>query len=160
MKKNRIIAGLSAIMMGATMMAGTAMSAYAADVKDSSNTVIGDCRFYRYKNNAWSVVPYGMDDGNIVNAQMQSDGSIKLYFDYATYHVLGFIPLTGGVASVSGTGVTQGPDANNDGCMDWAIVPVDTEVTLTVCDEDGNTNIAWGLMPNPITVKLVYTANS
>lgn len=161
MKKNKILAGLSALVMGATMMAGTAMSASAATVYDSSNSAVGDCYFYRYKNNAWSPAPYGMDDGNIKNAVYNSNGTITVYFDFATYYVMGFLPVTGGVADVSGSGVVaKGGDEDEDGCLDWATFTPDGEFSLTICDSNGNTNIAFGLMPNPIETKLVYILNS
>ncbi len=157
MKKISAMAMATAVV--ATMAVGTAISASAASVTDANNSIVGDCSFYRFKNDEWSVAPYGMDDGNIAKAELTEDGNIKLYFDYAEYKVMGFLPVTGGIADVDGVGVIEkGEDANNDYCLDWAIIEPDTEFSLTICTEDGNTNIAFGMMPNPITAKLVYTA--
>lgn len=161
MKSKKLMAALSALTLGATMMGGMAMTANAATVTDSTDSVVGDCSFYRYKNNAWSAAPYGMDDGNITDAFLNDDGTITLYFDFSTYYVMGFLPVTGGIADVSGEAVVEkGEDEDGDGCLDWATINPDTGFSLTICDTNGNTNIAFGLMPNPITVKLVYTANS
>ena len=49
MKKNKILAGLSALVMGATMMAGTAMSASAYCIHDE-NGCVEDVTFYTITN--------------------------------------------------------------------------------------------------------------
>lgn len=46
MKKNKILAGLSALVMGATMMAGTAMSASAATILNSDGTLNTAATYY------------------------------------------------------------------------------------------------------------------
>ena len=153
----KFVTAMTAAAMSAVMVAGTALSVSAANVTNAAGDVTGECSFYRLKNDVWSAAPYGMDDGNITKAELQGDGNIKLYFDYAEYKVMGFLPVTGGIASVTGTGVVdEGVDEDKDYCLDWAIVKPETEFQLTICTEDGNTNIAYGMMPNPITVKLVY----
>ena len=70
MKKNKILAGISALVMGATMMAGTAMSASATTFTDhDSNTMNGT--FYAYWDSdddgdkEWAEAPYSMGDANI-----------------------------------------------------------------------------------------------
>lgn len=157
MKKSlkKLIAIVSSVVMALSM----GITAFAVSVSDSEGTVTGECSFYRYKDSVWSAAPYGMDDGNIKTAVLNSDGTITLYFDFAEYEVMGFLPVTGGIANVEGAGVIKvGTDADGDKCLDWAIIKPDTEFELTICDTSGNTNIAFGIMPNPITAKLVYTA--
>lgn len=160
-KFKRITSAVAATAMAACMVVGTGFGAYAASVEDVNGNVTGECSFYRLKDGEWSAAPYGMDDGNITEAVLNDDGTITLYFDYAEYRVMGFLPVTGGIADVEGTGVVEkGGDENNDYCLDWVTVTPDAEISLTICTEDGNTNIAYGMMPNPITAKLVYNAVS
>ena len=79
MKKNKILAGLSALVMGATMMASTAMSASAATILNSDGTLntaatysdanctqpITGGGFQAKMGNNWVNAPHGMFDFNI-----------------------------------------------------------------------------------------------
>ncbi len=100
MKKNKILAGISALVMGATMMAGTAMSASAADIYNSTGTtvIIADEKaadgtpvhgggFYYAdvdsfdditSSTTWTYAPMGMYDGEIDKAKQNSSTSYTL----------------------------------------------------------------------------------
>ena len=79
MKKNKILAGLSALVMGATMMAGTAMNASAATILNSDGTPntaatysdenctqpITGGGFQAKMGTNWVNAPHGMFDFNI-----------------------------------------------------------------------------------------------
>lgn len=92
MKKNKILAGLSALVMGATMMAGTAMSASAYCIHDAFGCV-GDGGFYAYYDSdgdgtqEWAPAPHGMYDGNITGVIANDNGTYTLTLDEATYTI-------------------------------------------------------------------------
>lgn len=111
MKKNKILAGLSALVMGVTMMAGTAMSASAADVNYLSNsnaivmaaaqyTSYTEAHFYTSSGN---LAPLGMDDGCFASVSTNTttgDTTIVLQ----SYTWLG---ITGTITSVKTTSGTE-----------------------------------------------------
>ena len=136
MKKNKILAGLSALVMGATMMAGTAMNASAITVTGNG----GDGGFWSYydttpndgiDNPTWAPAPYGMYDGNISNAVANGDGTVTLTLTSTTYtitdddgNIIAVIPNAAitGIYDVNDTTYANNLINNN-------------QVTLTIGDE-------------------------
>lgn len=124
MKKNRIIAGLSAIMMGATMMASTAMSASAKTVYDTSGAVVGDGGFYTYYDSdgdgtsEWAQAPnrHGirMYDALIANAIENSDDTYTLTLQSVT--VAGI--ASGSISKISVTTNGDNLISNNQVTLD------------------------------------------
>lgn len=104
MKKNKILAGLSALVMGATMMAGTAMSASAYCIHDGNDNCVEDVGFYAYYGGGWSPAPYGMYDHNIADAVNNGDGTYTLDLQTGTFT----IPYVGDISgSISFIGESQ-----------------------------------------------------
>ena len=146
MKKNKILAGLSALVMGATMMAGTAMSASAADVYtdlENPSTYVGDGVFFAYYspqhngNYTWTNAPYGMDDGSIdgdveftYNPGSTTCGTVSVNFKVATFTVYGN-QYTGWITAIktaAGTNLLNGCNVSAD--------------TATVGDSAGSAELA------------------
>ena len=158
MKKNRIIAGLSAIMMGATMMAGAAMSASVATV---TGDVTGDDAFWAYYDSngdgtsEWAPAPMGMDDGNIDGdvASTTINNATTVDFDIkaASYDTDG-----DGIDDASGyidalyasynyaTGVGTGNYVDADTVSD---LPVDTIIYLKIVVTSGSSSTHSMVMP-------------
>lgn len=108
MKKNKILAGLSALVMGATMMAGTAMSASAFCIHDEDGCV-GNGGFYTIwqdtngdgvvdESDDYTAAPYGMYDGNITDVVVNGGGSYTISLGIGTYTV----PIQGQPTEVQG----------------------------------------------------------
>ena len=101
--KKKILAALSALTLGATMMAGTAMSASAADVYcdcNGTSTLCGDGGFYAFyqSTGTWGAAPHGMYDANIASAQCDCDTeTVTLTLQNASFDFNG-----DGVADASG----------------------------------------------------------
>ncbi|MCR4640214.1 hypothetical protein [Ruminococcus sp.] len=117
MKKNKILAGLSALVMGATMMAGTAMSASAADVytdPEDVTTYVGDGGFCSASSG--NQAPFGMYDGSILTPVTYDESTGDVEFDLCvqTYQIGGFIPVKGYVSSIVETGTTANLITNLD----------------------------------------------
>lgn len=71
MKSKKIISALSALVMGATMMAGTAMSASAISISNTNPQLYGGfCAQWQGAN--FTPAPYGMYDGEIFSATYNS----------------------------------------------------------------------------------------
>lgn len=146
MKKNRIIAGLSAIMMGATMMAGTAMSASATNV--SGTNLDGSFYCYYYLNGTYGLypAPFNMDDANISAITYDSNTSkytltltSAVYDNGAAGYISDIEDANGDsvVTSFSGDMATSA-DLYADGVYSLSLVPT-------------SGNFGQG-MTNPITV--------
>ena len=80
--KKKILAALSALTLGATMMAGTAMSASAITVTNNG----GDGKFYFTYNNgvSWMALPHS--DSFVASATENTDGSVTLVFQTAAIY--------------------------------------------------------------------------
>jgi hypothetical protein len=109
MKKNKILAGLSALVMGATMMAGTAMSASAAEYGiESSNISISMNRYASYNEahfytNNGNLAPFGMDDGCFASVSTDpSTGDTTIVLQPYTW-----LGITGTIISVKTTDGTE-----------------------------------------------------
>lgn len=74
------------------MAVSIAISASAASAIDANNSVVGDCSFYKLKNDEWSAAPYGMDDGNIAKAELTGDGMTMLNTRLWVYIAFGMMP--------------------------------------------------------------------
>jgi hypothetical protein len=117
MKKNKILAGLSALVMGATMMAGTAMSASAASVYNGQNYVGNGhfCTWNDANNNGvvdtgeLTVITHadGLINGNVT---VNVDGTAKITLQEMTYH-----GLTGEVTAIEdANGLPVTINSNNE----------------------------------------------
>lgn len=111
MKKNKILAGLSALVMGTTMMAGTAMTASAFSFNDANNNP-KDGGFYTIwedtsgdgvvdGNDDYTPAPtmYGINmyDGMITDITDNDDGTYDVELDSVTAYLIG----TGEITSIT-----------------------------------------------------------
>lgn len=137
MKKNKILAGISALVMGATMMAGTAMSASAADVYDLNDNYVGDGGFYTIwedtnndgvvdSNDDYTRAPYkhgiNMYDDMIDEIIDNGDGTYTVTFKSLTVY---------GVATGSVTSVKDASGAEKL-ASGTATIYANTDYTLTI----------------------------
>lgn len=159
MKKNKILAGLSALVMGATMMAGTAMSASAAGVytdPDDPTTYVGDGGFWAYytSTGSWAAAPHGMYDGNI-DGDVVDNGDNTVTFDLmktdytVTYTVNGITYTTtvydGYIYSITdsnGVEMTSGIDVTNGVIPSSVTLTKGTVYTLVVKTLNSTTTLA------------------
>ena len=137
MKKNKILAGLSALVMGATMMAGTAMSASAADVYDLNDNYVGDGGFYTIWEDTNND---GVVDGNDDYTRAPYKHGIDMYDDMideivdngdGTYDVT-FKPVT--VYGIATGTISSVKDASNNELLNsgTATIYANTEYVITV----------------------------
>lgn len=137
MKKNKILAGISALVMGATMMAGTAMSASAFCIHDEDGCV-GNGGFYALwqdtngdgvvdESDDYTAAPYGMYDGNITGVVVNSNGTYTLTLGTATYTV----PIHGQPTQVQGS-ISAIKDSNGDDKLVNGVATLSTTETYTL----------------------------
>ena len=106
MKSKKIISALSALVMGATMMAGTAMSASAYCIHNE-NGCAEDVLFYAYYDSdndgtsEWAPAPHGMDTVNIASATNKNDGTYTLSLRTGTLTFGSYYQIEGTITCIS-----------------------------------------------------------
>ncbi len=145
MKKNKILAGISALVMGATMMAGTAMSASAADVytdPDDTTTYVGDGGFYAYYYGTddgvtytldWHKAPHGMY-GDFIDGDVIDNGDGTVTFNTGIVTLMG---TEGYIYQLMMNGANAISDTDNDGYPETVTMYKDTVYTLGVMSTNG-----------------------
>ena len=107
MKSKKIISALSALVMGATMMAGTAMSASAYCIHDGNGECVEDVQFYAFYDSdndgtsEWAPAPHGMDTVNIASATNNGGGSYTLTLRTGTLSFNQYFNIQGTITCVS-----------------------------------------------------------